>query len=133
MGTVNEGEGVYGMHLRLRLIGIANTTSLESDEGIQALVQGMVDTLNMRVIAGPLVATEVREPMWSGKTAAVILAESHAVIHAYPHVKQAFVDVFACRLFDSQSVLKFLKSRLGAFRVAELDVTQRGLDWPGLS
>lgn len=44
-----------------------------------------------------------------GVTGFVIIAESHISIHTYPGRRYAFVDVFSCRPFDTDEVIRLTK------------------------
>lgn len=66
----------------------------------------LVGRVNMQVIAGPYVAVTP-----NGLAGAVVLAESHAMVHQEgAHV---FAEIFSCREFDPELVAAWMIEALG--------------------
>jgi S-adenosylmethionine decarboxylase len=122
--------GHYGDELTLRLSSVADTTALGNDDALTTFMRDLVARIGMTVIAGPLVATEEGPPDKAGKSAVVILAESHAAIHTYPGLREIFVNIFSCKPFREDDVLAELTRLVGGFEVSERSMTRRGEDWP---
>ena len=120
----------YGDELTLRLSSISDTRALHDDHTLTTFMRDLVTRIGMTVIAGPLVATEEGPPEKAGKSAVVILAESHAAIHTYPHLNEIFVNVFSCKPFREQDRLAEFCRLVGDYRVAERTFTRRGEEWP---
>ncbi|MEV0895870.1 S-adenosylmethionine decarboxylase [Actinoplanes sp. NPDC049802] len=120
----------YGDELTLRLSGIADTSMLDNDETLTRFMRDLVDRIDMTVIAGPLVATETGPPEKAGKSAVVILAESHAAIHTYPHLREILINVFSCKPFHEEDVLDEFHRLVGDFEITEHSLTRRGEEWP---
>ncbi|WP_433793633.1 S-adenosylmethionine decarboxylase family protein [Actinoplanes sp. CA-252034] len=120
----------YGDELTLRLSGIAETRLLADDAALTRFMRDLVDRIGMTVIAGPLVATEDGPPEKAGKSAVVILAESHAAIHTYPHLREIFVDIFSCKPFREADVLDEFHRLVGDYEISERTLTRRGEEWP---
>jgi len=120
---------IYGFHLTLRVADIENCSALEGFENISSLLYELVSRIGMRILAGPLVGEEVAEPINCGWSGVVILAESHAAIHTYPARREAFVDVFSCKVFDEETVFQCLRERLRNFSVREQNTSARGIHW----
>ncbi|GAA1603402.1 S-adenosylmethionine decarboxylase [Actinoplanes couchii] len=120
----------YGDELTLRLSGIADIRHLDDDAALHRFMRGLVDRIGMTVIAGPLVATEAGPPEKAGKSAVVILAESHAAIHTYPHLREIFVNIFSCKPFREEDVLDEFHRLVGDYRITEHTFTRRGEEWP---
>ncbi|MEU4419298.1 S-adenosylmethionine decarboxylase [Actinoplanes sp. NPDC024001] len=120
----------YGDELTLRLSAVTDTRLLDDDQALITFMRDLVTRIGMTVIAGPLVATEGGPPEKAGKSAVVILAESHAAIHTYPHLREIFVDIFSCKPFREQDVLAEFHRLVGDFHVAERTLTRRGEEWP---
>jgi S-adenosylmethionine decarboxylase len=120
----------YGDELTLRLSGITETRFLDDDAALTRFMRDLVDRIGMTVIAGPLVATENGPPEKAGKSAVVILAESHAAIHTYPHLREIFVDIFSCKPFREADVLDEFRRLVGDYRITERTFTRRGEEWP---
>jgi len=120
----------YGDELTLRLSAVADVRRLHDDRALTTFMRDLVTRIGMTVIAGPLVATEEGPPEKAGKSAVVILAESHAAIHTYPHLREIFVDIFSCKPFSEADVLVQFRLLVGEFEVAERTLVRRGEDWP---
>jgi S-adenosylmethionine decarboxylase len=92
----------------------------------------LVERIAMRILAGPLIA---RQPVNgtrndnAGLSAIILLHESHAAIHTYPLRRQAFVDVFSCRTFETESVIGVFSDCFGHHLVAEKTIRDRGRHW----
>ncbi|GIF06733.1 S-adenosylmethionine decarboxylase family protein [Actinoplanes siamensis] len=120
----------YGDELTLRLSGIADITALDDDLALTTFMRDLVTRIGMTVIAGPLVATEGGPPEKAGKSAVVILAESHAAVHTYPHLREVFVNVFSCKPFREADVLAEFRRLVGGFEITEHTLRRRGEEWP---
>ncbi len=83
----------------------------------------------MFILAGPLVGTEPGGPDRFGVSGVVILRESHAAVHTYPGLGEAFIDVFSCRPFDTEVVGSVVTESFGQHRVVESDMLTRGTHW----
>ncbi len=127
---ISHGDDHYGDELTLRLSGITDTRLLDDDEALTTFLQDLVTRIGMTVIAGPLVATEQGPPQKAGKSAVVILAESHAAIHTYPHLREIFANIFSCKPFREADVLAEFHRLVGDYRITERTLTRRGEDWP---
>ncbi len=119
----------YGLHLTLRLDSIEDREKLDDPETVKRFLQSLVRRVKMRVLAGPLTGREDGGPDHSGVSGVVILYESHAAIHTYPHLGAAFVDIFSCRDFDHEVVLGVCRDFFGSHRVRELETQTRGRHW----
>jgi S-adenosylmethionine decarboxylase len=120
----------YGDELTLRLSGITDVRALDDDQTLTTFMRELVARIGMTVIAGPLVATEGGPPEKSGKSAVVILAESHAAIHTYPHLREIFVNVFSCKPFHESDVLAEFHRLVGDYEITEHTLKRRGEEWP---
>jgi S-adenosylmethionine decarboxylase len=120
----------YGDELTLRLSAIADTRLLDDDAALTRFMSDLVNRIGMTVIAGPLVATENGPPQKAGKSAVVILAESHAAMHTYPHLREIFVNIFSCKPFREEDVLTEFHRLVGDYEITERTFTRRGEEWP---
>ncbi|MFC7532527.1 S-adenosylmethionine decarboxylase family protein [Actinoplanes sp. GCM10030250] len=124
------GDDHYGDELTLRLSAISDTRLLGDDTALTTFMQDLVTRIGMTVIAGPLIATEAGPPEKAGKSAVVILAESHAAIHTYPHLREIFADIFSCKPFREADVLDEFHRLVGDYEITERTLTRRGEEWP---
>lgn len=120
---------IYGVHLTMRLAAIANQEALDSEASVNGFLIDLVRRLDMRILAGPLAGREDGPPDHAGCSGVVILYESHAAIHTYPHLGQAFLDVFSCKPFDPILAEEVIKQHFGSYEIIERQVADRGIHW----
>jgi S-adenosylmethionine decarboxylase len=119
----------YGLHLTLRIAAIEDRVALADPIRVDGFLRTLVDRVGMTVLAGPLVATEQGPRERAGVSGVVILQESHAAVHTYPALGEAFVDLFSCRPFAPDVVLAVLGQHFGAHHVRERSLQTRGRHW----
>ncbi|HEY3330482.1 MAG TPA: S-adenosylmethionine decarboxylase [Capsulimonadaceae bacterium] len=125
---MNNSDTTYGMHLTLRISEVSRREALDGPK-IGDLLVTLVNRIGMRILAGPLTAEESGTPERRGWSSLVLLYESHAAIHTYPELGQAFIDVFSCKEFSMEQVKDVLLEYLGDFRTVEENVLDRGIHW----
>jgi S-adenosylmethionine decarboxylase len=76
-----------------------------------------------------MVTEEAGEPQRAGYSGVIILYESHAAIHTYSALGQAFVDVFSCKPYDTTRVEGVMRRYFGEFEVVEQTTLGRGVHW----
>jgi S-adenosylmethionine decarboxylase len=119
----------YGLHLTLRVAAIEDRVALGDPIRVDEFLRTVVDRVGMTVLAGPMVATEHGPVERAGVSGVVILHESHAAVHTYPALGEAFVDLFSCRRFGPEVVLAVLGQCFGAHHVREQSLRTRGRHW----
>jgi len=119
----------YGLHLTLRAAGIEDRVALGETVAVDGFLKALVDRVGMSILAGPVVGAEQGGPDRAGVSGVVILHESHAAVHTYPALGEAFVDLFSCRPFSPETVLAVLPEHFGALRVTEQGLATRGRHW----
>ena len=119
----------YGQHLTLRISNVERRSALAGAENVRELLTTLVRRIGMRILAGPLVGVEDGPPDHQGVSGVVILYESHAAIHTYPELGQAFLDVFSCKSYDVETVSAVLREFIGSFEVVEKTEFDRGVHW----
>jgi S-adenosylmethionine decarboxylase len=117
------------MHLTQQIVDVSSPRHLDDTTIISEFLRDLVRSIGMTILAGPLVTREEGSREVAGCSGVVILHESHAAIHTYPHVASAFVDVFSCRRFEAAAVSQVLTTHFGAHEIAEQGLTDRGLHW----
>jgi len=128
INTVNNAT-TYGMHLTVRIANVEKQAVLNDRDAVAGFLSDLVDRVGMRVLAGPLVGIEEGVPEKRGMSAVIILYESHAAIHTYPELGEAFLDLFSCKRFSSDQVMNALSDYFGNFNVVEQSVADRGIHW----
>jgi S-adenosylmethionine decarboxylase len=119
----------YGMHLTVRIANVEKQAVLNDRDAVAGFLTDLVDRVGMRVLAGPLVGIEEGVPEKRGMSAVIILYESHAAIHTYPELGEAFLDLFSCKRFNSDQVMSALSDYFGNFSVVEQSIADRGIHW----
>ncbi len=127
---ISQGDDHYGDELTLRLSAVTDTRLLDDDAALTTFMRDLVTRIGMTVIAGPLVATEGGPLEKAGKSAVVILAESHAAVHTYPHLREILVNVFSCKPFREADVLAEFHRLVGDYEITERRLSRRGEEWP---
>jgi S-adenosylmethionine decarboxylase len=128
--TEQWADHYYGAELTLRVAEVTDKAALWDDDTVAGMLTTLVNDIGMRILAGPIVGTELGTPEKAGKSAVVILAESHAAVHTYPGLGQLFLNIFSCKPFQESTVLQTLQRLLGPFAVTERNMVHRGEDWP---
>jgi S-adenosylmethionine decarboxylase len=117
------------MHLTVRIANIERRGPLNDSDAVSGFLVTLVDRVDMRILAGPMVGIEEGVPEKRGLSSVIILYESHAAIHTYPELGEAFLDLFSCRRFRIETVLETLESYFGSFSIVEQSVVDRGIHW----
>ena len=120
---------VYGLHLMMRVSNVRNRAALSDGETVNRFLVELVHELDMNVLAGPMVTEEAGEPQRAGYSGVIILYESHAAIHTYSNLGEAFLDVFSCKPYDVTRVEGVMKRYFGEFEVVEQTTLGRGVHW----
>lgn len=122
-------KDVYGLHLMMRVANVRDRAALSDGETINRFLVDLVGELGMNVLAGPMVTEEAGEPQRAGYSGVIILYESHAAIHTYSNLGQAFLDVFSCKPYDVTRVEGVMNRYFGNFEVVEQTTLGRGIHW----
>ena len=97
---------MIGLHL---IIDGILRHSVDMEVGRRILTE-LPPLIGMKVLAGPLVVEGVPEnPGWTGF---VIIDKSHIAIHTFHEGNGVSIDVFSCKAFDEEVVLRFLEKHL---------------------
>lgn len=86
---------------------------LDSVKFVKSFIEKTVKEIGMRPISDTLVLYhEAEDPMESGVTGTIILAESNITIHTYPKKEWFCLDIFSCNEFDVYKTLNYVKKEL---------------------
>lgn len=122
-------EGTYGLHLTMRLANIQHRDALDDSATVNEFLVTLVQRIDMRILAGPLAGREEGPPDHQGCSGVVILYESHAAIHTYPLLGEAFLDIFSCKPFNVGVVAEVIAEFFGSHQVIEQGIVDRGIHW----
>jgi S-adenosylmethionine decarboxylase len=126
---MSDEEDSYGFHLMMRVAQVERRGALADPDTIADFLRSLVSRVGMSILAGPLVETEHGGPDRFGVSGVVILRESHAAVHTYPELGQAFLDVFSCRSFEPGVLTCVTTEFFGRFNVVESHMLSRGSHW----
>jgi S-adenosylmethionine decarboxylase len=129
MASHEPSIGTYGQHLLVRLANVEHGGALDSPAAISVFLVSLVRQIDMRILHGPHTATAESGAIEYGHSGVVILYESHAAIHTYPHRRELFLDLFSCRPFSVDTVLAVCCQHFGAHTVSEFAILDRGHHW----
>ncbi|WP_437760627.1 S-adenosylmethionine decarboxylase [Sorangium sp. So ce1389] len=115
-------EADFGPHLFLQFSPYRGPTSLDA---LFDIFDHLPAKIGMTPIMRPFVvktATREGTPVIS---AMVMIAESHITLHIFPDSDEAFFDLFSCKFFDVEPVVRVLAEQFGG-NVTEQVLVPRG-------
>ena len=116
------------MHLIIDGFG-SNRELLESEELIYQLLDDYPTQIGMTKVTPPYVFRYIgTKPEDWGISGFVLIAESHISIHTFPERGYVNIDVFSCKDFDSEQVIKDLQARLELTKLRSY-LLNRGLEY----
>lgn len=123
-------EENFGEHLLIDGYG-GCSISLSSADVIRDLIFKLVDGLDMKTLAGPIVCEAQSAGLKDGGgiTAFVVVQESHISIHTFPLKGFVSADVYSCRNGLRQDLVQQLLSE--TFQLSEIhaNLIERGLNY----
>jgi len=103
---------LHGCGNHLIIDGISES-NLENLRFIRDLLKELKEVIKMKAISKPIVIWhEDKRKSESGVTGTIFLAESNITIHTYPQKELFFLDIFSCKEFNCDNVIKILKTKL---------------------
>jgi deoxyhypusine synthase len=106
-----------GSHLILDVFE-ADPEILKSKSKVKEFLEKIPKLIDMTPLTSPKVLFhEAQDPLDSGVTGFIVIAESHISVHTYPKREFASIDIFSCREFDTEKAVKFSKDFYDALRV----------------
>lgn len=107
-----------------------NNSKFTNLEFIYKMLDECPDNIGMTKIIPPYVFKyEGKKPQDWGISGFVLIAESHISIHTFPEHSHINIDVFSCKSFECDKVIKYFQD---AFELKEvkINVIERGIDYP---
>lgn len=120
------------MHLAIDGYG-GSSNKLDSEDSIYGFLDAYPEKIGMTKITSPHVYRhEAGDPLDSGVSGFVLIAESHISIHTFPKREYVNIDVFSCKDFDLEKAVRELKKmfNLDKVRAWALD---RGLEYSDIA
>ncbi len=118
---------IYGQHLTLDGYG-ASPAALSDLALIYDFLDRLPLLINMEKIGPPQLAV-FKNAGNAGITGAILIVTSHISIHTYSLKGCLFLDVFSCRRFSAELVVKTVTETFGIER-SEISVMDRGREFP---
>ncbi|MCX6641996.1 MAG: S-adenosylmethionine decarboxylase [Candidatus Bathyarchaeota archaeon] len=83
---------------------------------LEAILNELPGRIGMHILAGPLIVEGVPEnPGWTGF---VIIDKSHISVHSFNDGNRISVDLFSCKMFDTNMILEYLENHVKMTRVS---------------
>ncbi len=121
-------ERDFGPHL---MIDVADYTGPADMDGLFTLFDGLPARIGMTPIMRPYVIAGETPDGGRVLSAMTMIAESHIALHVRPDTGNAWLDVFSCRFFEREPVVRELEAVLGG-RVVNEALVARGIDYTRL-
>ncbi|MCK4883237.1 MAG: S-adenosylmethionine decarboxylase [Candidatus Diapherotrites archaeon] len=100
-----------GHHLMVDLKDCNKLDCLSDEVFIKKTIVDLVKIVKMKAITKPCVLYyEHEDKEESGVTGFVIISDSHVSIHTYPFKGSLYFDLFSCKVFESEEIIKYLKN-----------------------
>ena len=106
MGNTIKKYSPDGVHF---IINLFDCSFFEFDESFLLSVASLINATPLKYVEHSF------EPI--GKTAILLLGESHISIHTYPEYGVVFCDVFTCGKIKPEKSIDFLTNHFGSKRV----------------
>ncbi len=117
----------YGLHLTLDGYG-ANSDKLNDIALLFETLNTLPAKIGMNKIGFPQIA-QFKDKEIFGISGIMMIVESHISIHTYPKKKFISADVYSCKNFNYQVVVKHLK-KIYRIKKLEINVIDRGKNFP---
>lgn len=102
---------------------------LQDLPALYELLDSLPGRINMTKIMPPIVTRYVGvSPEDWGISGFVMIAESHISVHTFPEHKEVSVDIFSCKLFDTDPVSTIIAEAFGLEEI-ETCTLRRGLEF----
>ena len=119
----------FGQHLMIDGYG-GNSRKLKDLDLIYTFLDTYPEKMGMTKIMPPYVFKYIgKKPADWGLSGVVLIAESHISIHTFPLKQFLSVDIFSCKMFDSDEVIHFIED-LFSLTKTEVNELDRGRDFP---
>ncbi len=122
----------HGRHIKV--FGRGHSALLNDSTRVEAFLVALVEKLGMRALGAPVIhnveldiTKRGLEPFEDegGTTGIIVLSTSHVAVHTWPAKHLFILDVFSCRDFDPEDVMKTLFMSFASYgeKVVHVDVS----------
>ena len=100
-----------------------------NQEALTSFLREYPSTLGMNIIHWPVVLPySAPDPLDSGISGFVVIAESHISVHTFPERDYINIDIFSCRSFDSDKAIRDVKTFFSLKNIKSW-LIERGLEY----
>jgi S-adenosylmethionine decarboxylase len=100
-----------------------------NQDALTSFLREYPSTLGMNIIYGPVVLPySAPNPLDSGISGFVVIAESHISVHTFPEHNYINIDIFSCRSFDSDKAISDIKAFF-SLQTIKSWLVERGLEY----
>ena len=120
----------FGLHVTIDASG-CNKRKLSSVTLVYDILNKLPDRIGMTKMTLPYVVKWLDKFSHGaeGISGFVMIAESHISVHTFPDQDYVFMDVFSCKEFDAELVIKHLTEAFEATKYKK-NILKRGVDFP---
>lgn len=120
----------FGPHLTIDA-SIINSNILSNLEIHKKFLKEIPSLIGMTPIIDPIVMyyDGGEFPEDSGPTGFVVIATSHISIHSFEKKGYCFIDIFSCKIFDTDKATQYIKNLFKPEKLT-INIYERGLDFP---
>lgn len=97
---------------------------ISNRDDVRKFVEMVVEAVDMKILEGPIVAQGV--DINPGFSCLAIIDFSHISVHTFTKYNEALIDVFSCKEYDRERVLKVCKEFFGT---PETTIRQKEVWW----
>lgn len=95
--------GVVRYHIIIDVHNITNST-LTDKVGLEKFLSELPSQIGMNILSGPVVTHGI--PQNPGLSGFVLIDYSHISVHTFSQTQQALIDIFSCKKYDQNTVVK---------------------------
>lgn len=93
--------------LHLMIDAVCSVSKMKDEKLIQKILRDLPPKIGMRTLIDPITVK-----VDNGISGIVIIDKSHISIHTFIDKQFSNIDVFSCKLFDVDKVIKYFRNKL---------------------
>ncbi len=118
-------ESTFGMELVLDLVD-CDPDTIRSGEKIAQYAHQLCDVIAMKAYGEPFVERfGLAEPKTAGYSLVQLIETSSITAHFSEEWNKAYINIFSCKLFDTERATSFTKAFFNAKSVVQQTLTRR--------
>lgn len=105
----------WGFHLLIDAAGC--NANIESEQEIRDFLKELVPAIDMKAVGKPVVKDLLAGDPKAGFSAMQLIETSSITFHLVNGSRTCYLDVFSCKDFDQEDVIKILKKHFGCSKI----------------